>query len=192
MTEHLIRGYWLTGGVKFLRTQHTPEANERILGALPRTLRGLLAEIQPAHWYPRTHHVDLLKAVASAQRDEASAYESLLAYGQLVATDSANGPLRSLMPILTPLLLARKLPNLWVSDHQDDGKLETDIARIDAATLSLKLVGLQQYDHVGVATLGWIKGLLLALGHQAVVVKQSGWNLGQASPSELLAEVRWS
>jgi len=192
MTEHSIRGYWLTGGVKFLRTQHSPEANERILGALPRALRAMLAEIQPVQWYPRLHHVDLLKAIASAQRDEASAYESLLAYGQLVATDAANGALRSLIPILTPLLLARKLPSLWVSDHQDDGRLEVDIAHIDSGSLTLKLVGPQQYEHVGVATLGWIKGLLLALGREAVVIKQTGWSLGQASPSELRGEVRWS
>lgn len=192
MSEHSIRGYWLTSGVKFLRTQHTPEANERILGALPKALRALLGEIQPAQWYPRIHHVDLLKAIASAQRDEASAYESLLAYGQLVATDAANGTLRSLVPILTPLLLARKLPALWVSDHQDDGRMEVDLAQLDSATLSLKLVGLQQYDHVGVATLGWLKGLLIALGHRSVAIKQSGWSLNQGSPGELRGEVRWS
>lgn len=192
MNERTIRGYWLTGGVKFLRTQHSPEANERILGALPRALRAVLAEIQPAQWYPRSHHVDLLKAIASAQRDEASAYESLLAYGQLVATDAANGSLRSLIPILTPLLLARKLPTLWSADHQDDGRLESDIAHIDSGTLSLKLVGLQHYDHVGVATLGWLKGLLVALGRKGIAIQQTGWSLGQASPSELQAEVRWS
>jgi hypothetical protein len=192
MTDQVVRGYWLTGGVKFLRTHHTPETNERLLGSLPKALRAILAEIQPVQWYARAYHVDMLKAVAAAHRDEASAYESLLAYGQLVAADLSNGSLRPLVQIMTSKLLAKKLPIMWASDHQDDGRLETDIAQIDDARLALRLVALRGYEHVGVATLGWVKGLLLSLGRREVVVKQAGWSLTEPTPSEMTCEVRWS
>ncbi|HEX2671605.1 MAG TPA: hypothetical protein VHM25_12070 [Polyangiaceae bacterium] len=192
MTEHWVRGHWLTGGVKFLQTHYPPETNERLLGALPKGLRALVLDIQPVQLYPRAHHVDLLNAIASVHRDEASAYDSLSAYGELVANDAAKGALRPLMGILTLRLLARKLPDLWRNDHPDDGVLDVDIAEVDDACLGLKLSGLNDYAHVGVVTLGWIKGLVSALGARNVVLKQTGWSLGQGAPDQLTFEVRWS
>jgi hypothetical protein len=192
MSEQQVRGYWLTGGIKFLRTRHAPETNERLLGSLSKGLRAQLAEIQPVQWYSRAHHVDILNAVVSAHRDETAAYESLLAYGQLVATDLAQGSLRPLVQILTPKLLAKKLPQVWEADHQSDGRLESDIAQVDEGRLALRLTTLQGYNHVGIVALGWIKGFLLALGHREVAVKQTGWSLAQAAPSEMACEVRWS
>ena len=192
MSDQMVRGYWLTSGVKFLRTRHTPEANERLLGSLSKGLRSQLADIQPVQWYSRAHHVDMMNAIVSAHRDESSAFESLLGYGQLVATDVANGHLRGLVQILTPRLLAKKLPQMWENDHQADGKLDSDIAQIDDGRLSLRLAALHGYQHVGVVALGWVKGLLVALGQREVTVKQAGWSLGQTAPSELTCEVRWS
>jgi hypothetical protein len=192
MNEHSVRGYWLTGGVKFLRSYYPADSSERLLGALPKALRALVLDIQPLHWYPRAHHVDLLNALASAHRDEASAHQSLAAYGQLVASDASKGPLRPLIGILTPKLLARKLPSLWTSDHQQDGMLDVEIARVDDAQLGIKLSGLQGYAHVGIVTLGWIKGLFSALGARDVVLSQAGWSLSQPAPEELTGEVRWS
>lgn len=192
MNEQLVRGYWLTGGIKFLRTHYAPEVNERLLGSLSKGLRSQLAEIQPVQWYPRAHHVEVMSAIVSAQRDETSAYEGLLAYGQLVATDLAHGSLRPLVQILTPKLLAKKLPHFWEADHQGGGRLEADIAQVDEGRLALRLAALQGYQHVGVSALGWIKGFFLALGRREVTVKQTGWSLGQTAPSEMACEVRWS
>jgi len=192
VNENSVRGHWLTGGVKFLRAHYPPETNERLLGDLPKTLRALVLDVQPAQWYPRLHHVELLNAIVSAHRDEASAYGSLLAYGQLVAADVSKGTLRPLMGILTPKLLTRKLPSFWWSDHQHDGSLDVDIAQVDDGRLGLTLSGLQGYAHVGVVTLGWIKGLIGALGARDVAATQRGWSLSRAAPAELTAEVRWS
>jgi hypothetical protein len=192
MSEQSVRGYWLTGGIKFLRTHYAPEANERLLGSLSKGLRSQLAEIQPVHWYPRAHHVEIMSAIVSAHRDETSASEGLLAYGQLVATDLAQGSLRPLVQILTTKLLAKKLPHFWDAEHQNDGRLEVDIAQVDEGRLALRLAALHGYHHVGVVALGWIKGFLLALGRRDVSVKQTGWSLGQTAPSEIACEVRWS
>jgi hypothetical protein len=191
MSDQVVRGYWLTGGIKFMRTNYSAEVNERLLGALPRALRATLTEIQPVQWCSRAHHTEMLNVIASAHRDEVSTFESLLAYGQLVATDVAAGILRPLIQILTPRILAKKLPQMWVNDHQEDGKLEVDIAQIDDARLLVRLSALQSYGHVGVVTLGWIKGLLTSLGRREAVVKQTGWSLGQTAPSEMNGELRW-
>lgn len=192
MTERLVRGSWLIGGVKFFRTHYPPETNERLLSSLPKPLRAQLAEIQPVGWYTRSYHVDVMKLVVSAHREESSAHESLLSYGQLVGADAGSGPLRSLMQIATVRLLAKKLPQLWANDHQDDGRLEVDIAQVDEGRLTLRLSALQGYEHVPVVALGWVKGLLLALGRRDVAVKQTGWSLDHSAPTEITCEVRWS
>ena len=191
MSEQVVRGHWLTGGVKFMRTRYAADTNERLLGALPRALRAQLAEIQPVSWYPRSHHVEMLRAVASAHVDEASAFDSLVGYGHLVGTDLANGSLRTLMQVLTPKLMARKLSQLWASDHRDDGSLYSDIAEVYRGRLLLRLSSASAYDHVGVVTLGWVKGLVTALGGRDVQVQQTGWSLAQPGPGELNGEVRW-
>jgi hypothetical protein len=134
----------------------------------------------------------MMMSIVSAHRDEASAYESLLAYGQLVATDLAQGSLRPLLQILTPKLLGKKLPHFWETDHQGDGTLETDIAQVDEGRLALRFAALHGYQHVGVVALGWIKGFLLSLGRRDVTVKQTGWSLAQTAPNEMACEVRWS
>jgi hypothetical protein len=192
MSEHLVRGHWLTGGVKFLRSHYPPETNERLLGGLPKQLRALVLDIQPVQWYPRVHQVDMLNAIASVHRDDASAFRSLSAYGHLVASEAASGPLRPLMGILTPKLLARKLPDFWRSEHQSDGSLEVDIAHVDEARLVYKVAGVQGYAHIGVVTLGWIQGLLGGLGARDVAPSQTGWSLAHNAPEELTCEVRWS
>jgi hypothetical protein len=97
-----------------------------------------------------------------------------------------------LFGILTPRLLSRKLPELWHNDHQTDGALEVDLGQLDDARMALKLTRLNGYPHVGVVGLGWVKGLMTAVGLRDVTVRQSGWSLSQTSPSELTGEVQWT
>ncbi len=192
MSGQYVRGHWVIGGVKFFRSRYSHEANEQLLGLLPKGFYASIAELQPIAWCDRTHHVEVLKVIAGTQRDETAAYEGLLAYGQSIATDLANGALRPLLKLMTPKLLAKKLPQLWVSDHQADGRLESDIAQIEDGRLPLRMAAIGGYDHVGIATLGWVTGLLGALGCKDVKVQQTGWRLAQGSPPEMTCEVRWS
>ena len=192
MSEQYVRARWLIGGVKFLRSHYSPEVNEHLLGMLPRGLYASLAELQPAEWCERAHHVELLRVIAAAQRDESATFDSLVAYGQSVGADLAAGVLRPMLAIMTPRLLAKKLPQLWANEHQTGGRLESDIAHIDDGRLPLRIASAHGYDHVGVATLGGVKGLLGAVGCKDVSVKQTGWRLAQAAPAEMTCEVRWS
>lgn len=192
MSEPMIRAAWLIAGVKFMRAHFPAETNEYLLASLPKALRSSLAELQPVQWCPRGHHVEMLRAIAAAHRDEASAQASLLAYGQSVANDVTSGAWRPLSRILTPKLLGRKLPSLWTNDHQDDGVLDSDIAQIAEGRLPFTLSAIDGYENVGIATLGWLKGLLLVLGRKDVAVQQSGWSLQKPAPSAMTCEVRWS
>jgi hypothetical protein len=187
-----VRGIWLLSGIKFLRSHYPAEMGEHLLGALPGGLRSSISELQPASWYPRSYHVGLLKVITSSHRDEQSARDSLLAYGDMIAGDMTSGAWRPLVPILTPRLFAKKLPDMWLDNHQGYGTLESDIAEIDASRLPLHFSGIQEYDGIGIATLGWIRGWLGKIGLKDVTLTQTGWSLQQSAPNEMICEARWS
>ncbi|HWZ93314.1 MAG TPA: hypothetical protein VNW92_30850 [Polyangiaceae bacterium] len=193
MTNYAVRGYWLSGAVRFMKVHYPADTNERLLASLPKGVRASFALLEPMQWCPRSHHVELLRAIASVRTDEALAREDLMAYGQYLGNEMANGSLRSFLLIARLKLFARKLPELWARDHQDDAKLESDIAQLqEESRLPLRLSGIEGYDHVGIVTLGWVKGMLAGLGRRVVDVKQSGWSLKLPAPSEMTGEVRWA
>ena len=192
MSSRMIRGHWLSSGAKFVKAHYPSDTGERLIGVLQKSLRLSLADVDPVQWYPRSVHVELLRAIAATRKDEATAYEDMLAYGRFVASEMASGSLELFTRIATTKLFAKKLPGLWQREHQEDGRLESDIAALDEARLPLRLVGANDYDHVGVMTLGWVGGTLAALGHKNLSIKQNGWTLKQPAPADMTAEVRWS
>jgi hypothetical protein len=192
MNEPMVRGNWVTSAVAFMGVHYSSDTNERLLGALPKDVRVTVGQLEPSQWCPRSHHVELMKAIASAQREERRAFEDLLAYGQYVGTEAAHGPLRNFVRVITPRLFGKKLPALWTNDHGDDGRLESDIAPIEEGRLPFRLSGAVGYDHVGIAMLGWVKAVMTELSGKQVTVRQVGWSLRSASPADLVSEVTWS
>jgi hypothetical protein len=133
-----------------------------------------------------------MRAIAALHTSDVRAYEDLIAYGQHVGSELAHGSLRPFFLISSLKLFARKLPALWSRDHQDDGRLESDFAQLEEARLPVRLSGLRGYDHVGIAALGWIKGLMTGFNKKALRVKQSGWSLANGAPDEMMCEVAWT
>jgi hypothetical protein len=175
-----------------MRLQYGAETSASLLEALPKELRASLPLVGPVEWVPRVHHVQLLRIIGSVQRTEPGVLEDLLSYGQYVGNELANGALKQFMLVVTPKLFAKKLPNLWIRDHLDDGRLEGDIALVDESRLPLRFTGIRGYDHIGVVTLGWVRGVMSRFNRRGLQVKQSGWSLRQVAPEEMACEVSWS
>lgn len=192
MMDRAVRGYWITGALAFMRLQYGAETSARLLEALPKELRASLAQVGPVEWVPRSHHVQLLRIIGSVQRTEPGVLEDLLSYGQYVGSELANGALKQFMLVVTPKLFAKKLPNLWIRDHLDDGRLDGDIAMVDEARLPLRFSGIRGYDHIGVVGLGWVRGVMGRFNRKGLQVKQSGWSLRHVAPDEMACEVSWS
>jgi hypothetical protein len=190
MTDDEVRGYWISGAVSFIGVHYPGEPGRRLIDGLSRELRA--ASVEPAAFYPRAHHVELLRAIASMNRDENRIYEDILAYGQFVGSEATHGALKPFMSIVTPRLFVKKLPDLWARDHRGESQLDSDFSEVDQARVGVRLSGIRGYDHVGVAMLGWIKVALSGLLGKTPVVKQTGWSLRHAAPSEMACEVTWS
>jgi hypothetical protein len=191
MMSQLVRGYWISGAVTFMKRHYPAEAAKSILDKMPRDVQSVVAACEPAQWYPRSHHVELMTGIAAVNRDDAAASRDLLAYGEHVGSELADGSLKPFLQVSTPKLLAKKLPDFWTRDHQDGSKLESDIAQLDEGRLPLRFSGLRDYDHAGIAKLGWIKSMLALLTKKPIRVKQQGWSLARPGPDEIVCEVSW-
>jgi hypothetical protein len=191
MTDEKVRGYWLGGAPEFVRIHFPADQGRRLLEGLPQELKLSIDRVEPAAWYPRAHHVALLRALGSMAKEEDRVFEDLLNYGQFVATRAFAGELKPFMAIVSPRLFVKKLPDLWARDHRGESKLEGDFAKLEEARLPLKLSGIRGYDHVGVVTLGWIKTAIGTLVGRTPRVKQAGWSVRHSAPSEMLCEVSW-
>jgi hypothetical protein len=174
-----------------VKRYYAAEALKSIMDRVPTDILSAAAVSQPAEWYPRDLHVELMTGIASLTRDESAVSRDLLAYGEQVGAELADGPLKPFLQISTPKLLAKKLPDLWARDHQDGSKLESDIAQLDESRLPLRFTGLRGYDHAGIAKLGWIRSMLAVLTRKPIRVKQDGWTLARPGPDEMTCEVSW-
>lgn len=192
MIDAEVRGYWISGAVSFIGVHYPSETGRRLLDGLTRELRAAAPRVEPAQWYPRILHIELLRAIASVGKDEGAIYEDLMAYGKFVGSEATNGALKPFMSIVSPRLFAKKLPDIWARDQRGDGQLESDFSQVEEARLPLKLSGIRGYDHIGVAMLGWIKFALSGLVNKSPAIKQTGWSLRHTAPSEMVCEVSWS
>lgn len=191
MTEQLVKTYWVTGALGFVRSHYPKDVSERVIAGLPDDIKASLSQRDRTHWTPRAYHVGVMNAIASTQRDEAGAYDDLLAYGQHVGAEAASGSLKTFLPIVNLKLFAKKLPALWTREHQDDSRLETDIVALDESRLPFRLMMIRGYDHVGVAQLGWLKAVMSRVIRKPLQVKQAGWSLSRPGPNEIVGEVSW-
>ncbi len=192
MSEYLVKAHWVTSAAGYLQLHHQTDVVERVRETLPADVRRSFAELEPIQWCPRSYHTAVLNAIAGVKKTEPAVFEDLLTYGQYVAAQRLDGPLRPLMHIVTLKLFAKALPTLWARDHEDPSRLEVDIAQLDEGRLPLFIRGATGYDHAGVAMLGWVKQGISRLVRRPVHVKQRGWSLSRPAPDELSCEVTWS
>ena len=80
MTNPLVRTHWISGAADFITAHYSSDAADRITNGLPAEVRAALARRDPDPWSPRAHHVSLMSAIVSAQRDEVAAFDDLMAY----------------------------------------------------------------------------------------------------------------
>jgi hypothetical protein len=187
----MIRGYSVKQQAHFLQTQYDPSIRDQLLGNVPEEVRRALPQLKPAEWYPRSYSVSLLRAIASANRDERAVYDDLVRCGTFIATEATNTFLKLLMKVLTPTLFAKKIPEFWQRDQQG-GRFEVDVSRADSGRIGMKLCDIEGFDHIAIVSIGWIAFGMDAIGKRNVQVKQQGWSLSAPGPREVEYEVTWS
>jgi hypothetical protein len=193
MTTPMLRGYTVKQTAAFVESDYfDPQIRRRIMEQLPQQVKTALPAIKPAEWYPREYVMAMLKGIADVKKDDVGSYNDLVAYGCFVATEATNTFLKLMMKILTPTLWAKKIPELWLRDHQGSGHIEVDVSQADRGRIGMRLVGADGFDHIGAAAIGFFVFGLSALGKQGVQVTQTGWSMATPAPHEVKYEATWN
>lgn len=190
-TTPMIRGYAIIQTARYLQTQFSPEQSRRGMAALPAAIRDAIPTWKPGEWYPRETTIALYRAIAGLGGDEPKVYEDLVRCGEFIASEAAGTFLRLVMRIMTPVLFASKIPDFFRRDHSA-GSFEVDTSRAKEALISMRLVDVAGFDHIGVVSIGWIKFGMKSLGKTGVTIKQRGWTLAAPGPGEVSYEIRWA
>ncbi len=189
MSAPMLRGYMLQRALKFIE-QHYPDAEvTKIKASFPPSLRMTLADLKPVEWYPREHCIVLHRAIVDASGPK-DAYESLVSLGEFMATEATNTFLQLALRLLNPALFCKKVPTFWQRDHSA-GEFSVVSVDNDAKRISMRLSKVEHFDHVGAASVGFLRFGMKAVGAQATI-EQVGWSLEKPAPEEIQYTVQWS
>lgn len=188
----MIRGYSIRKQAEFIHGNAFDSATrEKILSALPDHLRGDLSHLDAAGWYPRQDSALLLRAIASVTNTDADARSLLVRCGEVIADESMNTFLKLVMKLMNPVRFANKLPSLWERDMKG-GYFRVDVSRAAEKRIGFVLADVQDYDHIGPLTEGWLRVAMKALGETGVEIDLGGWSLATPGPREVSYDMRWS
>ncbi len=191
MSPPMMRGYTMIGCKAFIDEQYDEATRARLYDSLSPEVRSSLPTYKRVEWYPRDHVIEMLRGIARVHgADQQAAFRDIVACGQFVAKDAATTFLRLLMKILTPVLFAKKIPDIWERDSKG-GKMVADASHADDRRLLIQLTDVEGFDHIGPLAVGWITFAMTAMGKKGAEGKVTEWSLATPGPRDLHIEITW-
>jgi len=188
MSDVLMRGYVLLSAVRHLQSSAGESKAKELLESSSPGLREALAGATSASWCNASHIGELYRMIATlGEGDEGRVRSLLIACGKVAARDAGNTFLRLLRTILTPSLLARKLPDIWARDCVG-GKVEVAVRNDRIAS---RIFGVDGFDHLAPVAAGYVTSALEAMGKSIIETELHEWSLVTPAPSKLHFEIVW-
>lgn len=188
MAESQCRGYLLLCGVAYLRKSAGEQRAKQILDGLSPETKQAIATAKDASWCPLKAMSEVHRAVASlGNGDDTSAQQHLIDCGKFTATEASNTFLRLLMKLLTPVLFAKKLPDLWARDC----KVGRFVVDVQDERIRNRLHDLTEWDHIGPVAAGYVTFALEAMGKTITKTEIHGWSLAKPSDPDCWFDVFW-
>jgi hypothetical protein len=189
MSEPQGRGYILAATYSFLREQAGEEKTAQVVSELSDELQAILPALKPAGWYPVRVFGELNRAVVAtlAGDDEGKAREVLLNCGRFMGREASNTFLRLLMKMLTPNLLAKKIPEFWKRDFSE-GQVEITVTETN---LVGRISPVETHSHIGPISAGWCAFNLETMGKTIDQTKLTDWSLAEPAKSGVTFEFIW-
>lgn len=189
MSAPMLRGYMLQRANRFIDQYFQVAEASKIKAGFPASLRTALQELKPAEWYPREHCIVMHRSIAEAA-GPAGAYEALVSLGEFMATEATNTFLQLALRLLNPVLFCKKVPTFWSRDHSA-GEFSVVGMDADAKRIEMRLSKVEHFDHVGAASVGFLRFGMKAVGAQATI-EQLGWSLEKPAPAEIQYTITWA
>lgn len=183
-----VRGYMITASANGLRESAGDAEWQRILSGLSAQTRDAVEKGKAAAWYPVGALSEVTTAIATlGHGNEDKARELLVGAGTRMAHEATNSFLRILMRMLTPTLLAKKIPDLWNRDCTG-GRLSMDVSE---QKVVCHIRDTEGFAHALCTITGFIGFALKTMGKSIETTTIRGWSLDQPHSKEGSCEFVW-
>lgn len=185
-----VRSYTVSSCAAYLREVAGEQEGKRILDGLsPQVRQTIAAADASAVWCPVSVLSEVLDAVAArGNGDEDRTRDMLIKCGSFMAHEATNTFLRLFMRMMTPSLLAKKLPDMWRRDCTH-GTLVTELGD---QKLSCRVLETDGFVHAPCTIAGFVTFALGSMGRSIVKTTVHGWSLQTPNPSDGRIELVWA
>ena len=191
MTEIKARGYLIPATARYLRENVDAQEWERIRGSLSPQLAGLMDKgPEPAGWYPVVLLSELHKHITQSigHGDDERAKKALYESARYAANEASNTFLRLVLKMLSPALIAKKIPDLFKRDFSSNGSVTIEVAE---GKITGKLQNLNGFAHCGVLCPGFTGFAVEATGGTVDKVVVHDWSLKNPTVEGTWFELWW-
>ncbi len=186
--EFNVRGYAIVNAAAYLREALGEAEGRRVIEMMSPRVREVLASKKPAEWAPVAALTEITRAVAAnAKGDNARAQEMLVTCGTFMAQEAANTFLKLLLKLITPDLLAKKIPDIWSRDFSC-GRL---VAEASPGRILCQAYGMQGFDHAVCTSAGFVSFVLGAMGKTIKSTTIRDWSLTNPCQDGASFEITW-
>ncbi len=186
--EFQVRGYMFLTAVKYLQAASDRDS-AALLAELSAQAREHLITLKSADWCPVEVFSEVTEAIAKMGGTDERARDLLVHCGAEVAKEATNTFLRLFMKLMSPQLLAKKVPDLWRRDCTG-GKLVLE--SLDGDSLCFATSGMHGCSHAVCTAAGFVSFALGAIGKNVEGVELSGWSIEDPCSDGAAFTLRWS
>ncbi len=191
MSEIKARGYLIPATAKYLRENVDSQEWERIRGSFSPQLTGLLEKgPEPAGWYDIALLGEVHKQIIQSigRNDDEHSKKALYDSARYAASEASNTFLRLVLKMLSPALIAKKVPDLFKRDFSSNG---TVIVEVGTDKITGRMNNLNGFPHCGVLCPGFLGFAVEATGGTVDKVVVNDWSLKTPNVDGVSFELWW-
>ncbi len=185
------RGSNLTGVYGYLSREADPDQLKELTREWPSQLLAEVESFKHAGWYPPEWFDLVCIAIASLGETEAEARRHLIGAGRAIATNAVNTFMKLMLRMLTPGLIIRRLPDLWLRDNAF-GELTVVDSRVEEGLVTMELRDAPIVSHLGPVGVGYVGLLFEHILQTDVAIDVEGWSVDQPRSDRLVWKLTWS
>jgi hypothetical protein len=192
MTQLQGRGYMITHATGFLREKVGEAQWPKVRAQFSPELQALLAsELKHAGWYPMSLFNEVTRQIVEhvGKNEQEASREAIHQCGRHIAREATNTFLRMLLRLLSPALLAKKLPELLKRDFSGGGQL---VAELNGRTLICEYIDMNEFEHCIAYASGFVATAFESMGKKVQSIELPGWSVDKPSVDRARYELTWA
>lgn len=190
MSSFQIRTYVVASAFAKLKKAAAEDAPgaRKALDGLSQEARKFAESPSPPQWCPVPICSEIFEAVVSLSGgDDAHARTALIECGKDAAYEASNTFLRLVMKVLTPKLLAKKLPDVWRSDCN----CGTVVAEVGDDGIRNTYSQIGDFKHIAPVAVGFVSFALQAMGKEITNIDLGQWSIATPAPETFSFSITW-